>query len=541
MNMYEGSFFDHSTDAQQWGEFAEGINRTTLPDPEVEIVLDDADDDELGQDTPLSEIGEGAVAIPDSYGDSPEDDADQSGSRQIPDPGDEGSAAEEEAASQLASAGSGGDTPTDPPEGGDTLSGFDDESGGDESESLAEIDIRIGPKHIIMVNMGHKVGIKQANRIAEQLTDDKDWLPAPGVQWGPERRYAVDSKNPTLFLKSTRPPQDSGGSLEEPERRTALHELENASTVERIVDAPLAQQLVRGFGYKDIEYVAPIAAAVYAGRDEDSGTETVAYEYQKGQLAQAAAFDLGEEALEKEMERLDIVADVLVDVFQAYGVHADTVAENLMINRGHLKLLDAENYEQFEPTPPTYEPGQVRRHENGEWHEGPGPQPVDPAKPADIYVSEGVSMAARAGAGVNPVFKATCGEGRVIVLTDAFTAQSAIINIPGGAVGATEGERAISEVIRQVPSLGSKAAIAHIIAKDDSSPEQVAWGDTLDIHLTSCGVTNIKSVETGQDMVVQLHAATGRVVVEDLENRSVYRYQPLPPQPKPAPSKRPRR
>jgi hypothetical protein len=116
----------------------------------------------------------------------------------------------------------------------------------------------------------------------------------------------------------------------------------------------------------------------------------------------------------------------------------------------------------------------------------------------------------------------------VIVLTDAFTGQSAIINVPPD--GIVEGKRVIDAVTREVPSLGSKAVIAHIITKDDSSPEQQALNDDIYLHIESCGVRNIKAVQLGEDVVVGLHSGDGKVEITALHNSLLYVYQPLSPQ-----------
>jgi hypothetical protein len=97
---------------------------------------------------------------------------------------------------------------------------------------VAEIDTLVGPREILLVNTGHKLGPGRAYEAAHWLAERTRGEAHPTVLRKPHRQYRVDSlSEPTIFVKVTKPPEFSGGMMQEPDLRKAQDEMEIASAV----------------------------------------------------------------------------------------------------------------------------------------------------------------------------------------------------------------------------------------------------------------------------------------------------------------------
>jgi hypothetical protein len=385
----------------------------------------------------------------------------------------------------------------------------------------------VGEKHIVLVSRAHPLGAA-ARRVAAQMTDSSaEWEFAPGVTQQLDRKYLTNSaEDRELFVKTTFPPKGVREYIASIDSRKAQNEMDIAPEVSRIIGSEAAQAVVQERGYDGIGYVAPIAATI-----SDKGVESVAYQWQPGQVAETAAMNLPPEAVQKELDRLTAVRDGLFDVFQANGVEPGNLrTDQMMVDGNRLELINAERYQRFDPGLPAYEPGQVSSHQDGQWH-AHAPHHTEPG--GLVEVAPGALVTSRrSDEAANPVFTADLlAAGRVITVTNGFTGESTMIHIQPHQMGTREGEGAIGRALAELPSLSTKGAIAHVISKTDvPTVDERAWNQRLTNHLSMYGVINIKPVVVGEGKTVRLRSDTGRVEIDGAAGNRIYEYQPLPAQ-----------
>jgi hypothetical protein len=301
-----------------------------------------------------------------------------------------------------------------------------------------------------------------------------------------------------------------------------------APLVREVVATETVQDMAQQKGYTGIHYVAPLATVI----DNATGEEVTAYPLQKGFMAAKMALEMPQNIAVNELQALAEVGEGLFDAFQASGILPEGLnTSQLMIDDDErLHLLGAGKYELFDPGTPTYQHGQVMRYQGGQWR----PESETPhAKfnyPMTPFVEAGTSIAGRRNnEGENPIFAAFNGRGPIVTLTNQFTGESALINMPSFQLRSAHGERAVNQVLLELPSLATPGAIAHVITESLSVLGPTIMSGHVAYYLDLMGIKNIKLVTAPPDKIVHLHSGTGRVEVNTIMGEQIYAYQPLPP------------
>ncbi len=357
----------------------------------------------------------------------------------------------------------------------------------------------------------------------------------PGQPQDLTRTYFVDNAaDPELAAKHT-----VYDNSETHDARNALEEMDLAPKVGAVVRSEEAQALAQAAGFTGIDYVAPVAASVGEDSAEDSA-EVVVYPYQPGHTPEGDTLITGDPEPGTERARVDAVLAEMREVFQAHAIDPiGLTPDSVVIDNDQVHITDAERMRSFEPDLPSLEAGQAARYAEGEWRpERTRPLPNE-SRPVIRPLDVDTAIAGRRPLGevdpaTAPAFVAGGPASRVVTVTNGFTGESGMVHIDDTSMNTGEGEEAVRKLLADVPSLGSRGAIAHVVGDYAGSIREQArgpgWNDILAKTLTSVGVGVVKIVPVLGSKVVQLNTGDGSTDVYDIELDLTYIHTPRRPQ-----------